>query len=1791
MTIIYEIEANDWPVDADDLPFGATIQGNIGSSYDYDYYRLAVQSAGYVQLQLDVPTTDLETNYFYFSLSDDTLGSDSLLFDGLGADETYTTYLNAAGTYYVAMSAATSEYHSGNYQLTTSFSATPIADPDSGIAPDTYEVNGMSHPYDLGTASTGNLVTNATIHSAEDWDYYRIYIDGSQDLDFVIDHDISEGGLAFSLKTEDFVNLDDYAFGDFGDFEVSASGLEAGYYLLSVLNLEGETSSGYSISAVPTGYVDTALADTYEDNNNQQAAADLGNVEAGTEFNALTLHHGSDVDYYRFTLSNNQNLSIVVGFEDQLSDIDIDLYDSDGYYLNGSYSVDDNEILDLSGYQAGDYIVKVASWNEQSIDSYGIAFIENDTNDWQTDYQDYQTYLDDSSVVVDVYDDGTNNDSQSSAVDLGAITAASTGISGLTIHDWGDRDFYQFTYDANNTFVINLSSSDVGADLDIALYDTNGWWLDSSLSLDSSEQISMAGLSSGAYYLEVYGAGTLADDYAVNFDAVVSNAIDDAFEPNNSFETAIDLGAATGTGEIAGLTLAPADEDWFKATFNHAGTVDQFVTLHFDHQDGDVDFGLYDSQGNFLRNATSITDNETIYLSDLSNDTYYFRIYGVALDGIQEYDIEYSFPVDSQATANVVADDLEGATGNNSYLDASAIELWSSQLGLTLHNLDDEDWFRIETRNTSTDYSSFTVYGSADDAPNLTLFAYDTDGSTLLEVDSASGDTLAFGGYAAGVYYLRVDADVITPNYQLYSYVTEQQQGVESTSLPVDQFDQIANNDTQNTATQLGLISRTMELEDLSIHSESDRDFYQFQVAVAGQANIALDFIHDHGDVDAYLFDANGTEIAAANSTSDNETISFTAKSNSDYYLKVYGYGGSTNTDYGITLTPTILNDRRDDYEFNDTAATAVTVPDDQVFLQDLTLHDASDIDWFAFTLTETGSAINTLNISNLLGSDVNLSTFAADGQTLVASTAISAGQGRISLENYAAGDYYAQVSMADTSSSLASNYDLLVNQAAANDSDMANWTIMVYIAADNNLAYAGVDDLNEMESVVLPDSVNVVTLTDLSGDSQYSTSAGWTDTRVGAISTDANGYSYAGQSLVSQLDSWGERNTGDGATLTEFINYSTTNYSADNYALVVWDHGGGLNGVAWDDSSNHDKLTISELRNAIDSTNAFSGDNKLDLIGFDACLMQTYEVGLEMAAIANTMVASQETEPGDGWDYQAFLSDLSNNPYASAATLGDYIVDSYDDFYGSNETLSAIDLNKLSAIATAVDSFNTLVQGAAATDWLVIDAAKVHAWSSSSLDYWRNGDDIDMGQFFAYIADNLANSTIAAAAGQIVDDIADSVLSNASHLGLSGLSATFWDVAIEDTAFASSLVDSLADAWAGFWDIFNAADRSASNTGSYALSADYLESRDAFGAVTLANETYHGAFELGTVTNNSGIANLSLHQADDVDWYEFSTPETLNAGDNHILVSAVGGTTNIATTLYDENFAVISTANNTTSALTLAAATDYYIKVEFDSYSQDSYYDLNFNLQTTAGLVVSDIAEGQANNNTIDKATVLAFEEGGTDLISSLNLSLTNGDEDWYLVNAQRISEQSPNVFSIELADAHLSNDADLVVAITDASGNVLSTSIGLGGAETVVFEEYANDVYFSVRSETGQQLEYSLNLAHADYDIDGDGQVLGSTDANALLAAMFADSQAQEIIDNLVLNVSSDSFEEYLDEFGNSLLDIDGDGVIRAATDGVILNAYIAGASAADLLPYVSDLSPIVTEEDLMTHLLELV
>ena len=235
-----------------------------------------------------------------------------------------------------------------------------------------------------------------------------------------------------------------------------------------------------------------------------------------------------------------------------------------------------------------------------------------------------------------------------------------------------------------------------------------------------------------------------------------------------------------------------------------------------------------------------------------------------------------------------------------------------------------------------------------------------------------------------------------------------------------------------------------------------------------------------------------------------------------------------------------------------------------------------------------------------------------------------------------------------------------------------AYWTVMVYMAADNNLSPYAVYDLQEMKRVGSTEHLNIVVFRDKG--------------------TQA-GYYYIHKGWEELVQNLGSINSGKGDSLRHFIQFAKEAYPAERYALILWNHGDGwrspLRGICFDWSS-ADGITIPELAQAL-----HQGGVHFDLIGMDACLMAMVEVAYEISNYGKLLVASEGNEPVYGWDYEAFLERLKHSPTMSARALAEEIVNSYFSFYGSgwDLTLSIIDLSKVRDLVGALDNFLGLLR------------------------------------------------------------------------------------------------------------------------------------------------------------------------------------------------------------------------------------------------------------------------------------------------------------------------------------------------------------------------------------------------------------------------------------------------------------------------------------------------------------------
>lgn len=287
-------------------------------------------------------------------------------------------------------------------------------------------------------------------------------------------------------------------------------------------------------------------------------------------------------------------------------------------------------------------------------------------------------------------------------------------------------------------------------------------------------------------------------------------------------------------------------------------------------------------------------------------------------------------------------------------------------------------------------------------------------------------------------------------------------------------------------------------------------------------------------------------------------------------------------------------------------------------------------------------------------------------------------GSGFTDISDYDDPTSYDEPSYDNTSSSSYSKPDLTVSPLArdrfftALGSGRDTVTVMVYMCGTDLESKYGMatKDIQEMLKADIADNVNVIIET-----------GGCNKWQNRTVSNSKNQiYRIIDGGLETVKDNAGKTAMTDPANLTEFIRFCKDNYPADRNILIFWDHGGGsLSGYGYDEKyPSASSMTLPKINSAL-----AAADCRFDFIGFDACLMATFETALVCENYADYLIGSEETEPGTGWYYTNWLSKLSRNTSINTVELSKYII---DDFVSSccsaspsaEVTLSVVDLAEL---------------------------------------------------------------------------------------------------------------------------------------------------------------------------------------------------------------------------------------------------------------------------------------------------------------------------------------------------------------------------------------------------------------------------------------------------------------------------------------------------------------------------------
>jgi len=172
-----------------------------------------------------------------------------------------------------------------------------------------------------------------------------------------------------------------------------------------------------------------------------------------------------------------------------------------------------------------------------------------------------------------------------------------------------------------------------------------------------------------------------------------------------------------------------------------------------------------------------------------------------------------------------------------------------------------------------------------------------------------------------------------------------------------------------------------------------------------------------------------------------------------------------------------------------------------------------------------------------------------------------------------------------------------------------------------------------------------------------------------------------------------GQGSTGDPRMLAGFVRFAQQYFPSERSGLILWNHGGGAV-VGYGADERYEAypdiamMKIGDIGLALKMSGL--DEDKLEFLGFDTCLMATIEMAKIAKDYARYLIASEEVEPEQGWDY-TFLGDIKRN--STGREIGAYVISRYADFYKGSDvagfiTMSLMDLSKMDALAASFERF-----------------------------------------------------------------------------------------------------------------------------------------------------------------------------------------------------------------------------------------------------------------------------------------------------------------------------------------------------------------------------------------------------------------------------------------------------------------------------------------------------------------------
>jgi hypothetical protein len=219
-----------------------------------------------------------------------------------------------------------------------------------------------------------------------------------------------------------------------------------------------------------------------------------------------------------------------------------------------------------------------------------------------------------------------------------AVALTSNDASGTASIATTEVDYYSFTATTTGSYVISATTPSSSVDTVLGVFSATGQRLsyndDISYPSNTDSRVTINLTAGTKYYVGItnYSSNSRgAYTWTVDGPAVgtTTPTTDDAYENNDTFATANNLGTVTAARTIGSLVMADS-ADWFRFTTSATGTSTSNVSISFLNSQGNLQLALYNSSGTQVALSSGTGNGESISLNGLAAGTYYVDIFGAS---------------------------------------------------------------------------------------------------------------------------------------------------------------------------------------------------------------------------------------------------------------------------------------------------------------------------------------------------------------------------------------------------------------------------------------------------------------------------------------------------------------------------------------------------------------------------------------------------------------------------------------------------------------------------------------------------------------------------------------------------------------------------------------------------------------------------------------------------------------------------------------------------------------------------------------------------------------------------------------------------------------------------------------------------------------------------------------------------------------------------------------------------------------------------------------------------------